>query len=247
MTIRIAWDLELHNDGPSEGNPHPPCYGIIQLGWTIFSTKTGIIEVGGDYIKTGLPLSPYIQNLTGIKEKDITEKGVSIHEAYLNMQKKWEFWVKVGKETRENAISQPINWGDDVTELKQELVDKQFENLSDKELKPNQEIIYFKEFTNEISESLTQDARVRNNYNWVFGRTFLNLKTVYQMIRMAQNKPYKGGLKKSLQALGLQFQPYKEQVSDNNYKMRGAHSAFADSLNTAYMYLELQKYIKDSI
>lgn len=244
--IRIAWDLELHNDGPSEGNPNPPCYGIIQLGWTIFSTERGILEVGGDYIKTGLPLSPYIQKLTGITEKDIELKGVSIHEAYINMQNKWNSWVDNGKSIKESALSQPVNWGDDVTDLKIELNDKQYESVSS-ELKSFQKIVYFKEFTNDISDKKTLDIRIKNNYTWTFGRTFLNLKAVYQMVRMAQNKPYRGGLKKSLQSLGLQFQPYKEKVSDNNYKMRGAHSAFADSLNTALIYLELQKYIKSEL
>lgn len=110
--IRIAWDLELHNEG---GNAE--CGEIIQLGWCIFNTATNdILEVGGNYVITNKQLSEYIIKLTGITEQTISEQGVSLGTAYLNML------TAISKYKQDNKIFiQPVCWGDDVTELRQEL------------------------------------------------------------------------------------------------------------------------------
>lgn len=248
MTIRIAIDLELHNDGPTPENPRPECYGIIQLGWAIFSTERGILEVGGDYIKTGKPLSPYIKKLTKITERDIEERGVSIHEAYLNMQARFNHWVAEGKERGEGAISQICEWGSlDSDELKQELLDKQYHGVPFNHLKPHQELVYFKEYTDTISDVKTNDCRVRNNYTWTFGRATLNIKAVYQMFMIAQCVGYRGGLRKSCQNLGIPSEPYLHEVKPGVFKQKTYHDARMDAKQTALVYLELQKYMRTDI
>ena len=116
--IRIAIDLELHNDGPLPGHLNPPCGPIIQVGYTFFSTRTGILHTDGNYIKTGVPLSPYIQNLTGITENDIDKRGVTLHQAYLNMVEAFEHFKITYAET-EKSYRQLVEWGSqDSIELK---------------------------------------------------------------------------------------------------------------------------------
>lgn len=79
-----------------------------------------------------------------------------------------------------------------------------------------------------------------NSVSWKFGRASLNLKAVYQMFRIANRENYSGGLKRSIKNLGKEFQSFKDPVTG---RMRGNHDARADALNTALMYLYLQKEI----
>lgn len=240
--IRITWDLEMHNDGPSDQNKNPKCYGIIQLGYTIFSTEHGILETGGDYIKTGLPLSPYIKKLTGITEKDITEQGVSLHEAFFNMNNALKKYLDIYKSNikdNENVFVQPVFWGNDMDDLKQELFEKQYENVLVKDIKPYQELVYFKEPSVKLDTDSTLYCKIKNNYDWIYGYSYLNLKAVYQMYMEANKKPHSAGLGKSLKRLGYSFEPYK----DDKGVLRGQHDARADSYNTARMYLLLRDHM----
>lgn len=124
--LRIAFDLELHNDGPSPENPRPECQEIIQLGYTIFNIHTQeIVYVGGDYITTGRPLSPYIQKLTGITEDDITNHGVSLKQAHDNMLDKFKE-LSFG-EGGDVGFRQLITWGGgDLKELTSQLGNHSF-------------------------------------------------------------------------------------------------------------------------
>lgn len=84
MSVRIAMDLEFYatEDGADDSK-------LIQLGYCIFDTESKkMLHTGGDYIKIDIPLSPYIITLTGITQKDIDEKGISVLEAVNNMNAK---------------------------------------------------------------------------------------------------------------------------------------------------------------
>lgn len=77
--MRIALDLELNIDGVN------PTESIIQIGYTAFDTKLGIIETSGDYIIIDKPLYPFIINLTGISQQELNKRGVSLTHAYDNL------------------------------------------------------------------------------------------------------------------------------------------------------------------
>lgn len=110
---RIALDLELNTDGTN------PTESIIQVGYTVFDTKEGIIETAGDYIKIDKPLYPFIINLTSISQREIDTKGVSLEQAYLNLL---EFCDK-----HEVKFGQLVTWGSgDLSELKGQLQQAEF-------------------------------------------------------------------------------------------------------------------------
>lgn len=107
---RLSLDLELNVDGVN------PTEDIVQVGYSAFDTETGIIETTGDYIKIDKPLHPYIITLTGISQKDIDTKGVSLIEAYNNLL---AFCDK-----HEIKSRQAVTWGaGDMPELKAQLED----------------------------------------------------------------------------------------------------------------------------
>jgi inhibitor of KinA sporulation pathway (predicted exonuclease) len=107
--IRVALDLELNTDGLGETQE------IIQIGYTVFDTITGVIETSGDYIKTEIPLTPFIINLTGISQREIDTRGVSLIQAYTNLI---EFCRK-----HDVKFWQMVTWGSgDHEELKQQVM-----------------------------------------------------------------------------------------------------------------------------
>jgi inhibitor of KinA sporulation pathway (predicted exonuclease) len=61
---------------------------------------------------------------------------------------------------------------------------------------------------------------------WIFGRRWIDVKTLYVAWRMAQRKDISGGLAKAMTKLGLSFRGRK-------------HDALDDSLNTFRMYRAL--------
>jgi inhibitor of KinA sporulation pathway (predicted exonuclease) len=107
--IRVSLDLELNTDGLGETQE------IIQIGYTVFDTKDGIIETSGDYVKTDIPLYPFITNLTGISQREIDTRGVSLIQAYQNLV---EFCRK-----HDVKFWQLVTWGSgDHEELKQQVM-----------------------------------------------------------------------------------------------------------------------------
>lgn len=240
MTIRIAIDLEMHNDGGGA-----KCGDIIQLGYCIFSTERGMLETSGDYIVTGQPLSPYITSLTGITEDEITRRGVSIHKAYHNMLNTWNRWVEDGKLINEPAFAQICEWGSgDVSTLRNELSSKAWEDMIESyHLDSHQEVIAVKD-----AEVLDIPKHyIRNNYEWMFGEATLNLKAVYQMYRISRGQNRSGGLSKALKNLGLNFLVFRDEVAPGSFRQRGKHDARADALSTASLYLELDKRTKHHV
>lgn len=106
---RVALDLELNTDGLGETED------IIQIGYTVFDTVTGIIETSGDYVKIDKPLYPFITKLTGISQQEIDNRGVSLIQAYTNLV---EFCRK-----HDVKFWQMVTWGSgDHEELKQQVM-----------------------------------------------------------------------------------------------------------------------------
>lgn len=67
--------------------------------------------------------------------------------------------------------------------------------------------------------------------NWVFGRTTMNVKNVYQSYCLANGAKMQSGLAKSMTKLGLKFIGRK-------------HNAKYDAINTFLLYIELLKKLK---
>lgn len=255
--IRIAIDLELESDGKQTGD-------IIQLGYSIFCTRTNkIIQSAGDYIKIDRPLHPFIIGFTKITDKDLQEKGVSIYEAYNNMINLFNKLVEEEQVRSESESSeanttpvkfkrnkygfyQIIEWGSgDVAKLKAELNRKEYEKDVGQELMSHQERILFKPKSVDDIDSKLVTGMIKNNYRFDFGRSSLNLKAVFQMYQLANGQKFKGGLSTSMKALGLQFEPYNEEVAPGKFRQRGAHNAISDAKNTALLYLNIHEKMKD--
>lgn len=209
MTIRIAMDLEFYAIETGADDTK-----LIQLGYCIFDTESRLIlYTGGDYLKINIPLSPYIINLTGIKQRHLDEKGISVVEAVENMNSKClEYGV---------GFNQFTTWGGGDVEalLNSYLKEKGLESH------PRHQLF---------------------DTGWKFGTSYLNLKSVYQAMRIRNGKSRKGGLKKSMNSVGVDWQIFNEVVAINDngresIRQRSAHDARCDSLNTALMYLELFK------
>lgn len=73
--------------------------------------------------------------------------------------------------------------------------------------------------------------------HWKFGRTECNLKTLAQLYFIANNIQFRGGLKKSMNKLGIPWEVYKEKTSENSYRQRSEHNAICDAINTAKVYI----------
>jgi DNA polymerase III epsilon subunit-like protein len=84
--IHLSLDLELEQN---KTNPQTPDSqldeaAIIQVGLAVYDPEVGIIETRGYHINIGVPISGYIQKLTGITNEDL-ELGVSLDFAYEEM------------------------------------------------------------------------------------------------------------------------------------------------------------------
>ena len=212
--IRIAIDLELESDGVKTGR-------IIQLGYTIFDTKNGdIIYAGGDYIKVDQPLHSFIIGLTKITDEDLTGKGIDITSAYKNMLNKFKQICIQEESKTNNQSSEPVK---------------------NKEQTSFYQII---EWGSGDVKTLKKELLESGDIKFEFGEASLNVKAVFQMMMIAKNQKFSGGLGRSLKKLGLNFESYKEEVAPGYFRQRGAHNAISDSLNTAKIYLALQEKMK---
>jgi inhibitor of KinA sporulation pathway (predicted exonuclease) len=115
--IRIALDLELEQ---SKTNPQTPDslldhQRIIQVGCVVFEdTPFTILYESCHEVNIGVPISKYIQKLTGITNEQIS-KGLSLKEVYLLLNNSRESY---------NASRIVIQWGgDDMNCLRRELPD----------------------------------------------------------------------------------------------------------------------------
>jgi len=180
--IFTSLDLELNKEGNQTTD-------IIQIGAVIGNIYTGeILKKLRLYVKPSKPLDPFIITLTGIKQSDIDEKGITLLEAY-NELKKCHIDLK-----SHHSI---IQWGGgDEKELKEQL--------------------------------LKQGMPF---YDWCFGRTYFNVKSLCQSISKAKKQKFQGGLKKYCQRHKVIFEG-------------PAHDALQDSLNTFKLYVDLLKKLE---
>lgn len=82
------------------------------------------------------------------------------------------------------------------------------------------------------SEIMEQLKKQPDHFEWVFGRRWIDAKTVYVSKQLAGQKDFKGGLAKSMQKVGLKFEGTKHRSKD-------------DAINTFRMYHHLLKQFKD--
>jgi inhibitor of KinA sporulation pathway (predicted exonuclease) len=80
-------------------------------------------------------------------------------------------------------------------------------------------------------EILKQQLFEVDDEDFAFGRSSCNVKAIFQMFRIANNKKFNGGLSKSLGKFGYQFKGKK-------------HNALDDAFNTMRMYNVLSDYFK---
>ena len=128
----------------------------------------------------------------------------------------------------------------DLTGITQEDVDngvsleEAFEKLRELHLK-------YKSFVNPIvwgggdSSELIQQVKAKNpekSLN-IFGRRWIDVKTLFVSWRFANGQPIQGGLAKSMTKVGLKFDGRK-------------HNAMSDALNTFHMYRAMLDMLKSS-
>lgn len=82
------------------------------------------------------------------------------------------------------------------------------------------------------SETLREQLNMQDE-RWLFGRRWIDVKTLYVAWRMVQGKDIQGGLAKAMTKLGLSFQGRK-------------HNATDDAVNTFRMYCALLARFKES-
>ena len=82
-----------------------------------------------------------------------------------------------------------------------------------------------------------------NNYyptgKWMFGRSSCNTKPMFQAMQIQRGVGKSGGLKKSLNKLGVLWIVFKDVVTPTCTRQRSAHDARCDADNTVSMYLKL--------
>ena len=112
----IALDLELNN-APDNSTPNPK---IIQVGIAIGDYemyKSNTLVSHHWYLNPNEPIYPFITELTGITDEDVTTKSVT-HEVLLSQLTAFIH--------RHKPFLNPVTWGGgDSTELKQEYIDRQ--------------------------------------------------------------------------------------------------------------------------
>lgn len=75
-------------------------------------------------------------------------------------------------------------------------------------------------------------AASKDNFEWVFGRRWIDAKTVFIAHQMAHGRPFKGGLTTSMRKLGLKFSGTPHRSKD-------------DAINTFVVYCNLLTRIKE--
>jgi len=161
-----------------------PSQEIIQVGAVVGNLKTGIIlEEYCRHINIGKPISEFISNLTGIKQRDI-DSGTTLKESYLDL---------IAMHTVHECFRNCLSWGGG------------------------------------DSESLRTDLNL-DNEKFLFGRRWIDVKTVFISYMWSKGESPRSGLAKSLTRLDMQFKGKK-------------HNAKDDALNTFLIYRKLLQLI----
>ena len=96
--------------------------------------------------------------------------------------------------------------------------------------------ILHKSFVNTLTWGGGDTEALRTQLNkdrekWLFGRRWIDVKTLYISRCIAKSKPFKGGLVKSMRSMGLEFEGK-------------VHSSMSDAINTFKFYCHLLKEFK---
>lgn len=181
--IEIFTSLDLEMNQPSQT--------IIQIGAVVGNIRTGeILEKLCVNVKTDEQISPFITELTGIKQEDV-DNGVPLLEAFEQLKL---------LHLKHKSFINACTWGGGDT---QEL----------------------------IKQVRTIDPITPIN---IFGRRWIDVKTLFVSWRLANGKPIQGGLAKSMLKVGLKFEGRK-------------HNSCDDSLNTFRLYCTMLKLFKATI
>lgn len=83
------------------------------------------------------------------------------------------------------------------------------------------------------TQEIQNQLKAQNvEFEWVFGRRWIDTKTVYVSQRLARQKDFKGGLAKAMTKLGIKFEGTK-------------HTSKDDAVNTFRMYYHLLRKFRD--
>lgn len=223
----LVLDLELNKT--TDEDQGGVITDIIQIGACVMDTKTGeVLDTFSQLCKLRTPmengelrLSKFIEKLTNIKQYQIDASGIDLDEAY---EKLIEFKTKHG------ASTLAAQWGGgDFEELRYQVEFK---------------VDYTKSITKEIPEYDPEKYNLHvgaGKYilakkvpTWVFGRSAIDVKKLFQVYQLANNISYRGGLAKSMTKLGLTFNGTKHDAKD-------------DAVNTARILWALMQKMKSEV
>jgi hypothetical protein len=209
MAIRIALDLEFYATEEKADDTK-----LIQLGYSIFDTSTSsILYTGGDYLQIDIPLSDYIIALTGINQRDLDTKGVSVVQAVENMNSMCTLY-KVN-------FSQLITWGcGDAEALLKSFLE--LKGLPQQERNKLQEVGWNFGTSYMNLKSVYQAFRISQNKSKKGGlkKTCSNLGLPWEVF---------------VDVISI------DENGNKKIKQRTCHDARCDALNTAKIYMELFK------
>lgn len=124
-----------------------------------------------------------------------------------------------------------------LTGITNEHIDKYGESLAEIAYKISNLITIYKCFTNPVTWGGGDFCSIKEAFDKAgiefnhFGRRWIDVKTIYTFLQMANNKTYSGGLSKCMKTYGLNFEGQKHQAS-------------TDALNTLRFFFHLMNIIK---
>ena len=177
-----------------------PSGRIIQIGAVLGNVRTGeIVSRLSVFVNPGEQLAPRIIELTGIQPADV-EGAPGIADGYRVVER----WLAPYGEQR---WLNPVTWGGGDSQTLREQVEVALGTL--REPTPPQ-------------HDEAADTRERG----LFGRRWIDAKTLFVAWNMAHGREARGGLRKSLKSLGMRFEGRP-------------HNALDDAFNTFLIYRRL--------
>lgn len=162
-----------------------PSGKIISVGAVVGNIKTGeILENFHEFVNPKEKLTPFITELTKIKQSDVDSAG-TLMDAYLGLK---------AVHKNHNSFINPITWGGGDSQ--------------------------------EVGKQLRSEYGAIENFEWCFGRRWIDVKTLFVSWRFANGQAIQGGLARSMTKVGLKFEGQK-------------HNARDDAFNTFRMYRKM--------
>lgn len=219
---------------------------IIQIGAVVGNIYTGaILEKLSVFINPGEPLNPDIIKLTGITEEQVQNEGVSLREGYNRLALMHK---------RHDCYCNPVTWGGgDSIELKEQLNTQwdearavqraaivlaargfhggvRYERTPEGLAQLSVTDVMLEEAKSMFAECHKADEADTSSF--VFGRRWIDAKTLYVSYCIENRLKLQAGLKKACSKIGVTFEG-------------PAHNALQDALNTFKIYRHLLRYFKE--